>query len=143
MVGGRISPDAVCMNPPAGPNKVYDIGDQESWHARCRMLRSAGLLASAYATVDEFIAECAGNGNACVIADVRMSGTGGLAVPAALYRIGGDLLVIIVTNQDGDSARADAKPAGAVAFFRKPSDGQALLDAIEWATQDGGAGLTG
>lgn len=107
------------------------------------MLRSAGLFAGAYATVDEFIAECAGNGNACVIADVRMPGTGGLAVPAALHRIGCDLPVIIVTDQDSDSARAEAKQAVALAFFRKPSDGQALLDAIEWATQDGGAGVTG
>ena len=124
------------MPPTEHPHQIYIIDDDESVRrALCRMLRSAGMVASAYATVDGFIADCARAGNACVIADVRLQGTSGLDVPAALHRIGCDLPVIIVTAQDSDAARAEAKQAGAVAFFRKPVDDQALLDAIEWATQ--------
>ena len=124
------------MHPTEHPQQVYIIDDDESVRrALCRMLRSAGMVASAYATVDRFIAECVCAGDACVIADVRMPGTGGLGIPAALHRIGCDLPVIIVTAQDSDAARAEAKRVGVAAFFRKPVDDQALLDAIEWATQ--------
>lgn len=131
------------MHPTEHPQQVYIIDDDESVRrALCRMLRSAGMAASSYATVDRFIAECVRASNACVIADVRMPGAGGLGVPAALHRIGRDLPLIIVTAQDSDAARAEAKRAGAAAFFRKPVDDQALLDAIEWATQ-GGRRVTG
>jgi FixJ family two-component response regulator len=124
------------MHPTEHPHQVYIIDDDESVRrALCRMLRSAGMAASAYATVDGFIADCVCAGSACVIADVRIPGSGGLDLPAALHRIGCDLPVIIVTAQDSDAARAEAKRAGAAAFFRKPVDDQALLDAIEWATQ--------
>ena len=93
-------------------------------------------------------ADCARTGNACVIADVGIPGSGGLDVPAALHRIGCDLPVIIVTAQDGDTARAEAKRVGAAALFHKPVDDQALLDEIEWATQGerdplGGQRVTG
>ena len=126
------------MYPTEHPLQVYIIDDDESVRrALCRMLRSAGMAASAYATVDGFIAECACAPSACVIADLSIPGTGGLGIPAALHRIGCDLPVIIVTAQDSDAARAEAKRAGAAAFFRKPVDDQALLDAIEWATQGG------
>ncbi len=124
------------MHPTEHPQQVYIVDDDESVRrALCRMLRSAGMVASAYATVDELIAACTCAGDACVIADVRMPGTGGLGVPAALHRIGCDLPVIIVTAQDSDAARAEARRAGAAAFFRKPVDDQALLDAIEWVNQ--------
>jgi len=132
------------MRPTEHPHQVYIIDDDESVrHALCRMLRSAGMAASTYATVDGFIADCVRAGDACVIADVRMPGSGGLDLPAALHRIGCDLPVIIVTARDSDASRAEAKRAGAVAFFRKPVDDQALLDAIEWATQGERVPLSG
>lgn len=127
------------MPPTAHPHKVYIIDDDESVRrALCRVLRSAGMVVHAYASVDEFVAECVYTENACVIADVRMPGIGGLGLPRTLHRIGCDLPVIIVTAQDSDAARAEAKRAGVVAFFHKPVDDQALLDAVEWSIQDEG-----
>lgn len=122
------------MHPTKHPLQVYIIDDDESVRqALCRLLRSAGMAATAYATVDGLLADCVRAGNACVIADVGISGSGGLDVPAALHQIGCDLPVIVVTSQDGDAVRAEAKRVGAVAFFHKPLHDQALLDAIEWA----------
>jgi FixJ family two-component response regulator len=46
--------------------------------------------------------------------------------------------VIFVTAHDTEENRAAAKRARAVAFFRKPVDGQALLDAIIWAVDTAG-----
>jgi CheY-like chemotaxis protein len=41
--------------------------------------------------------------------------------------------VIFVTAYDNAQNRAAAKRVGAVGHFRKPVDGEALLDAIAWA----------
>jgi FixJ family two-component response regulator len=42
--------------------------------------------------------------------------------------------VITVSAFDDAGTRERARKLGAVAFFRKPVDGQALIDAIHWAT---------
>ena len=41
--------------------------------------------------------------------------------------------VIVVTAYDDAPTRQLSRELGAVAFFRKPVDDQALLDAIPWA----------
>jgi CheY-like chemotaxis protein len=41
--------------------------------------------------------------------------------------------VIFLTAYDTDTNRQAAHRAGAAAFFRKPVDGEALVDAITWA----------
>jgi CheY-like chemotaxis protein len=46
--------------------------------------------------------------------------------------------VIFITAYDTDSNRQAAHHAGAAAFFRKPVDGEALLDAIVWAVEKSG-----
>jgi hypothetical protein len=43
-----------------------------------------------------------------------------------------------VTADDGLGSRQIAEELNAVAFFRKPIDGMALLDAIAWAMRDAG-----
>jgi FixJ family two-component response regulator len=69
---------------------------------------------------------------ACIIADIRMPGEAGLPLPALLAQRGLDIPVIIVTAEDFEPARIRARHAGAAAFLRKPVDGQALIDMIEW-----------
>ncbi|RYD70614.1 MAG: response regulator [Verrucomicrobiaceae bacterium] len=70
---------------------------------------------------------------ACVISDVRMPGASGLELPRMLAQAGRDLPVILVTAHDTPDTRYRAKDVGAAAYFRKPVDDQALLDAIAWA----------
>ena len=41
--------------------------------------------------------------------------------------------VIVISASDDAQVREQARELGAVAFFRKPIDDQALLDAISWA----------
>jgi FixJ family two-component response regulator len=41
--------------------------------------------------------------------------------------------VIFITAYDTTANRQAAHRAGAAAFFRKPVDGEALIDAITWA----------
>jgi DNA-binding response OmpR family regulator len=47
--------------------------------------------------------------------------------------LGFDTPVILITAYDTVETRAEARQVGASAYFRKPVDDQALLDAIEWA----------
>ena len=41
--------------------------------------------------------------------------------------------VIVISASDDAQTRENARKLGAAAFFRKPIDDQALLDAILWA----------
>ncbi len=41
--------------------------------------------------------------------------------------------VIVISASDDAQVREQARELGAVTFFRKPIDDQALLDAISWA----------
>ena len=43
------------------------------------------------------------------------------------------LPVIVVSASDDEPIREHVRELGAVSFFRKPVDDQALLDAIWWA----------
>ena len=62
-----------------------------------------------------------------------MPGGNALELPELLARSGRKLPVIYTTAHDTDEMREMAQRAGAAAFFRKPVDDQALLDAITWA----------
>jgi FixJ family two-component response regulator len=61
-----------------------------------------------------------------------MPGVSGLELPALLASAGRRLPVILVTAHDTEETRDIAQRAGAAAYFRKPVDDQALLDAIAW-----------
>ena len=50
------------------------------------------------------------------------------------------LSIIVVTADDDDKTRREAKEIGAVGFFRKPVDGTALLDAIKWVLRPDNTG---
>jgi FixJ family two-component response regulator len=73
-----------------------------------------------------------------VIADIRMPETSGLELPGLLEKQGIGVPVIFVTAYDTDENRAEARRVGAAAFFHKPIDGQALLDAVTWAVESMG-----
>ena len=74
--------------------------------------------------------------NACIVLDMRMPGLAGISLQAELVSRGISMPVIIVTADEDADTRHRARQAGAVAFFRKPVDGPALLDAIEWAVDE-------
>lgn len=118
--------------------RVYIIEDDESVNrALARLLRSAGFDTRIFASVEAFTASGIGSGSGCVLADIQMSGCGGLELPERLQRNGRQLPVIFLTAEDTDTARTAARRAGAAGYFRKPVDDQALIDAIEWAMVNG------
>lgn len=113
---------------------VYVIDDDASVRiALERLLRSAGMEAAAFDSVETFFEQADRERHACVVADVRMPGTIGLHLPRLLAEKGWQDPVIFVTAHDTEETRRLAREAGAAGYFRKPVDDQALLDAIRWA----------
>lgn len=117
--------------------QVYIVDDEPSvGMAYARLMRSANITPRTFASVEDFIRSDFTDENACVISDVRMPGISGLELPELLARAGHRVPVILTTAHDTPETREIAHRAGAAAFFRKPVDDQALLDAIAWAVRE-------
>lgn len=86
-----------------------------------------------FSCVEEFLNARVTDANSCIVSDVMMHGTSGLELPDKLAHSGRQIPVIFITAHDNKELRDQAQQLGAVALFRKPVDGQALLDAIAWA----------
>lgn len=122
---------------PKPPIRVYIVDDEPSvCTAYARLLRSARMQSRTFASIEDLLRAELTDENACVVSDIRLSGTSGLDLPELLTRAGHHLPVIFVTAHDTAETRECAQEAGAAAYFRKPVDAQALLDAIAWALRE-------
>ncbi len=114
---------------------VYLIDDDESVRrALQRLLRSAGFEVKPFSSAEAFLQSGNFDVGACMVLDIRMPGLTGFDVQEKLSSMGIRMPVITVSAFDDAETRERARTLGAVAFFRKPVDGQALIDAIHWAT---------
>jgi two-component system, LuxR family, response regulator FixJ len=124
---------------PAVRPAVYIIDDDASVRTALeRLLVSAGIRSRTFASARDFLSAGVPLDGACVISDVKMHGMSGLELHQTLLDAGEHVSFIFVTAFDTEDARAKAKRAGAVAYFRKPVDDRALIDAIEWALSRAG-----
>jgi FixJ family two-component response regulator len=115
---------------------IFVIDDDPSIRrALGRVLAQAGLTWDVYESADQFFDTADLNKSGCVLADMTMLGSSGLDLKGRLNATRHTHPLIFLTADDSDEIRAAARDAGAVGFFRKPVDTQALLDAIEWALQ--------
>jgi FixJ family two-component response regulator len=113
---------------------VYVIDDDDSVRKSFeRLLRSADIKVETFSTVDEFLGKKRHKDNACVIVDLRMPGSNGFDLQRELTSQGIQMPVIVISASDDSQSRDQARRLGATAFFRKPVDDQALLDAVWWA----------
>ena len=119
---------------PNQPIQIYIVDDEPSiCTAYARLANSAKMQPRTFSSVEEFLGTKLPDENACVVCDVAMPGVSGLELPGLLAREGRRLPVIFVTAHDTEETRSTAHRMGAAAYFRKPVDDQALLDAIAWA----------
>lgn len=113
---------------------VYVIDDDAAVRrALGRLLRSANFQVETFSSPEEFLGDPRKEKDACVIADIRMPGSTGFDLQKRIVSAGLRLPIIILSASDDAQTREHARGLGAVAFFRKPVDDQALLDAIWWA----------
>jgi FixJ family two-component response regulator len=113
---------------------IYLIDDDESARRTfSTLLQSAGLDAETFSSVEEFLSSPRRDENACMITDIRMPGLTGFDLQKKIASQGIRMPVIMISAGNDAQARERARELGAVSFFRKPVDDQALLDAIFWA----------
>lgn len=120
---------------------IYIIDDDESVRrAFGRLLRSAGYNIEVFSSPDEFLSGERQKEDACILVDVRMPGLSGFGLLEKLAEEKTHLPVIVVSASDDAHIRQHARELGAISFFRKPVDDQALLDAIWWAISGANGG---
>ncbi len=114
---------------------VFIVDDDDSARIGLgRLIRVAGYNVRLYADAHTFLAEVCEMPKACIVSDLRMPGLASRSLQEELAAKGIVMQVIIVTAERNPEMRCQAKKAGAVAYFRKPVDGTALLDTIALAT---------
>jgi FixJ family two-component response regulator len=115
---------------------IFIIDDDQSMQrAFLILLQSAGFEARAFSSASQFLDYSRVNDSDCIILDLRMPGMNGFDLMARLVAKGIHAPVICVTAFDDAKSREQARELGAVAYFTKPVDDQALIDAINWALQ--------
>jgi FixJ family two-component response regulator len=104
------------------------------------VLESAGYDAISFESAEAFLLSGALLIVACVIADVRLPGMGGIELQRRIRRERDRLPVIFITAHDDDDVRRQAMRDGAAAFLVKPFDGDDLLERVARATKRNGDG---
>ena len=114
--------------------KVFIIDDDPAVRtALSRLMKSAGIECGVFPTGESFLAALENGDRGCVVLDYHMPGSDGPDVLKIMAENRVPVPVIMLSAHDAPETRERARSLGAVAFFRKPVDGQALLDAIAWA----------
>lgn len=98
-----------------------------------RMVRSVGLQAEMYASVEEFLQRHEDSRLGCLVLDVRMPGESGLALQDRMVAKGAAIPIVFITGHGSIRASVQAMKHGAIDFLEKPFDDQTLLDAIHKA----------
>jgi FixJ family two-component response regulator len=113
---------------------VSIVDDDESIRqALDGLLRSTGLQAAAFGSVEEFLRSGQLATTGCLILDLRMPGIDGLELQEWLVAEGRRLPIIVLTAHGDDRARSRALAAGALTFLSKPFDTDVLLGAVNAA----------
>ena len=95
------------------------------------LLRSVGLQARLFASVDEFLKASRPDGPACLVLDVRLPGRSGLDLQRELAAAGIHLPIIFITGYGDIPMSVTAMKGGAIEFLTKPFRDQDLLDAVQ------------
>jgi FixJ family two-component response regulator len=98
-----------------------------------RMLRSHGLIVSAFASANQFLDSDESRRASCLIVDVRMPGMTGMALHRHLISQGCRIPTILVTACPTNGERKQAIASGAVSYLAKPLSEQFLLDTVREA----------
>jgi RNA polymerase sigma factor (sigma-70 family) len=115
---------------------VFIVDDDPSvLKALARLIRSAGLNATAFASPQEFLDNHDQNAPGCLVLDVSMPHINGPELQQAIAASGSELPVIFLTAHGDIPMSVRAIKQGAVDFFTKPVDDSDLIEAIHDAIE--------
>jgi len=115
---------------------VFVVDDDPS--VRCaikRLIGTVGLQVQLFGSAQDFLASKLPNMPSCLVLDVRLPGSSGLALQRQLVEANFQIPIIFITAHGDVPMTVRAMKAGAVEFLTKPFHDQDLLDAIHSALE--------
>jgi FixJ family two-component response regulator len=106
--------------------------DQNVRDAFMMLLKSAKFECSCFESAEEFLKQYKAEASDLLLLDIHLPGMNGLTLLEKLDNRKLHPPVIIVTAYDDQTTRTAAKNYGALAYFRKPVDSEALIDVIKY-----------
>jgi FixJ family two-component response regulator len=94
------------------------------------LLASSGYKAEPYSSAEQFLGADGLSRTSCIITDVEMQQMSGLDLLHHVMRGNSPVPVVIITGKPSENSETFYLERGAVAFFRKPVDGDALVDLL-------------
>jgi FixJ family two-component response regulator len=94
------------------------------------LLRSFGYSAESYKSAEQFLESGTLSRTSCIVTDVEMRQMSGSDLLQFLKNSNCAVPVIIITGKPSAGSEAFYLENGAVGFFRKPVDGEALVELI-------------
>lgn len=113
---------------------VHVIDDDDAARDSLRfMLEAAGVRVRTYESAKDFLASMADAEAGCIITDVRMPEITGIELLERVRKTSDRFPVIVITGHGDIPLAVEAMKLGAVDFFEKPYDDEALLAAVQSA----------
>ncbi len=115
---------------------IHVIDDDEAARNSLKfLLEAASLPVRTHESAADFIKALPASAAGCVITDVRMPDMSGIDLLRHLRASGTGLPVIVITGHGDIPLAVEAMKIGAVDFFEKPYDDDALLASVRTALQ--------
>jgi FixJ family two-component response regulator len=110
---------------------VFVIDDDPSIRrALERLFRSEGWTVQTFESAEEFLRQDLSSIEGCLVVDVHLGRMTGFDLQVRLSRLSRLMPVIVTSGVDDEDIEVEGRRLGAVAFFRKPFDVEALMDSV-------------
>jgi FixJ family two-component response regulator len=104
--------------------------DRRVLESLVNLLASFGYKADSYISAEQFLGSGTLSRTSCIITDVEMRQMSGLALLQYVKNSNSAVPVIIITGKPSDRSEFFYLERSAIGFFRKPVDGDALLELV-------------
>ncbi len=112
---------------------IYIIdGDSSARKGLSNLLTAAGYNVKNFELLEDFLQTSSIQHKACLIMDAWVSDLSGAELKSAFFNNEINIPILFLSARDDRASRKKAVEAKVSGFFRKPVDGPALLDAINW-----------
>jgi FixJ family two-component response regulator len=95
------------------------------------LLASCGYKAEGYCSAEQFLGADGLSKSSCIITDVEMGHMSGLGLLHHVRNVSRQIPVVIITGKPSENSETFYLDSGAIGFFRKPVDSDALVDLLK------------
>lgn len=111
---------------------ILDYDKDVCWGFQ-KLLKSAGYQSVAFSNLEDFLKSWKPKNSDLLILEIHMPGMNSYSLLDCLRKRESSLPIIVVTAFDDKEDRESSKRHGVLAFLRKPVDGEALIDLVQFA----------